>query len=141
MLCVEDWLDALNWARSIGGVSATMARSDRNLKVLSDWVARTPWVEFLARDPATRSNTSVCFVVADPAVAALDRDGREAFSRGIAATLDKEGVAYDIAYYRDAPPGLRIWAGATIEASDLEILTEWLDWAYAVQQASLAKAA
>jgi phosphoserine aminotransferase len=141
MLCVEDWLDALNWARSIGGVSATMARSDRNLKVLSDWVARTPWVEFLARDPATRSNTSVCFVVADPAVAALDRDGREAFSRGIAATLDKEGIAYDIAYYRDAPPGLRIWAGATIEASDLEILTEWLDWAYAVQKASLAKAA
>ncbi len=141
MLCVEDWLDALNWARSIGGASATMARSDRNLKVLSDWVARTPWIEFLANDPAVRSNTSVCFVVADPAVAALDHDGREAFSRGIAGTLDKEGVAYDIAYYRDAPPGLRIWAGATIEASDLEILTEWLDWAFAIQKASLAKAA
>jgi phosphoserine aminotransferase len=141
MLCVEDWLDALNWARSIGGASETMARCDRNLKVLSDWVARTPWIEFLAKDPATRSNTSVCFVVADPAISALDRDGREAFSRGIAGLLDKEGVAYDIAYYRDAPPGLRIWAGATIEASDLEILTEWLDWAFAVQKASLAKAA
>jgi phosphoserine aminotransferase len=141
MLCVEDYLDALNWARSIGGVSATIARSDKNLKVFTDWVAKTPWIEFLATDRATRSNTSVCFVVADPAIAALDDAGREAFSRGIASTLDKEGVAHDIAYYRDAPPGLRIWAGATIEASDLEILTEWLDWAYAVQKASLAKAA
>jgi phosphoserine aminotransferase len=141
MLCVEDWLDALNWAKSIGGVSATVARSDRNLKVLSDWVARTPWVEFLAKDPALRSNTSVCFVVADPAVAALDHDGREAFARGIAGMLDKEGVAHDIAYYRDAPPGLRIWAGATIEASDLAILTEWLDWAFAIQKASLKAAA
>jgi phosphoserine aminotransferase len=122
-------------------VSATIARSDRNLKVFVDWVGRTPWIEFLANDPAIRSNTSVCFVVADPAVAALDDAGREAFARGIAGALDKEGVAHDIAYYRDAPPGLRIWAGATIEASDLEILTEWLDWAYAVQKAALAKAA
>jgi phosphoserine aminotransferase len=141
MLCVEDYLDALNWAKSLGGVKGTMARSDANLKVLSDWVARTPWVEFLARDPATRSNTSVCLSIVDPAVTALDHAGQEAFARAVAGALDKEGVAYDIAFYRDAPPGLRIWSGATIEASDLAILTEWLDWAFAGQKATLAKAA
>ncbi len=141
MLCVEDYLDALNWAKSVGGAKGTMARSDINLKVLSDWVARTPWVEFLAADPALRSNTSVCLSIVDPAVRVLDHAGQEAFARGIAGALDKEGVAYDIAFYRDAPPGLRIWAGATIEASDLQILTEWLDWAFAGQKAALSKAA
>ncbi len=141
MLCVEDYLDALNWAKSVGGAKGTMARSDANLKVLSDWVARTPWVAFLAADPALRSNTSVCLSIVDPAVTVLDHAGQEAFARGIAGALDKEGVAYDIAFYRDAPPGLRVWAGATIEASDLQILTEWLDWAFAGQKAALSKAA
>ena len=99
--------------------------------MLADWAAKTPWIDFFAADPATRSNTSVCLKVVDPAVTALDLAGQEAFVRAIAARLDKEGVAYDIAFHRDAPPHFRIWAGATIEASDLAALTEWLDWGFA----------
>ena len=138
MLCVEDYLDALNWAKSLGGLSATIARADANAKVLFDWVDKTDWVENLAREPATRSNTSVCLKIVDPAVTALDDAAQGAFAKKIVAVLDNEGVAFDIASYRDAPAGLRIWAGATIEASDLSALTQWLDWAFAQTKASLA---
>ena len=141
MLCVEDYLDALAWAKSVGGLGGLMARADANFRVLADWAARTPWIDFFAEDPATRSNTSVCLKVVDPAVTALDLAGQEAFVRAIAARLDKEGVAHDIAFHRDAPPHFRIWAGATIEAGDLAVLTEWLEWAFAIEKASLKQAA
>ncbi len=141
MLCVEDFLDTLKWAKSVGGLKGLMARADTNFKVLADWAERTPWIDFLPEDPATRSNTSVCLKIVDPEVTRGDRAAQEAFMKAIVARLDKEGVAYDINSHRDAPPHLRIWAGATIEASDLAILTEWLEWAYAVEKAALAKAA
>jgi phosphoserine aminotransferase len=141
MLCVEDYLDALEWAKSIGGLKALQARADANAKTIADWVARTPWIDFLTRDPALRSNTSVCLKVVDPAVARLSADAQAAFVKGIAAALEKEGVAYDIDAYRDAPPGLRIWCGSTVERSDVEALTPWLDWAYAKAKAALAAAA
>ncbi|MEX2319494.1 MAG: phosphoserine transaminase, partial [Bauldia sp.] len=141
MLCVEDYLDALQWAKSVGGLAGLRARADANFKVLADWAERAPWIDFFAEDPATRSNTSVCLKVIDPDVTRLDLAAREAFVRAIAARLDKEGVAHDIAFHRDAPPHFRIWAGATIEVSDLAALTEWLDWGYAVEKAGLAKAA
>ena len=141
MLCVEDYLDALNWAKSVGGLKGLQARSDANAKVLADWVAKTAWIDHLAKKPETRSNTSVCLVVADPAVTKLTLDEQAAFAKGIASMLEKEGVAYDIAYYRDAPPGLRIWCGATIETKDVEALTPWLDWAFEQAKAALPKAA
>ncbi|MCK7613188.1 phosphoserine transaminase [Roseibium sediminicola] len=140
MLCVEDYLDALKWADGLGGLTALRARADNNLKVLADWVARTDWVDFLAEDPAIRSNTSVCLKVTDPGIQALSADDQAAFAKGLAGALDAEGVAYDIGAYRDAPSGLRIWAGATVEASDLEALTAWLDWAYQAQKAKLPQA-
>ena len=141
MLCVEDYLDALTWAKSAGGLGGLRARADANAKVIADWVARTPWIDFLARDPALRSNTSVCLKVVDPAVGRLAADAQAAFVKAIAAALDKEGVAYDIDAYRDAPPGLRIWCGSTVERSDLEALTLWLDWAFANAKDALAQAA
>jgi phosphoserine aminotransferase len=141
MLCVEDYLDALEWAKSVGGLSGLRARADANAKVIADWVARTAWIDFLARDPALRSNTSVCLKVADPAVNRLTPDAQAAFVKSVAAALDKEGVAYDIDAYRDAPSGLRIWCGSTVEKSDVEALTLWLDWAYANAKDALAKAA
>ncbi|RCS23723.1 phosphoserine transaminase [Phyllobacterium salinisoli] len=141
MLCVEDYLDALHWAKSIGGLDALIARADRNFAVIDSWGRRTPWVANLAVKPETRSNTSVCLTIVDPEVTALDADAQAAFAKGIVSALDKEGVAYDIGAYRDAPSGLRIWAGATIEASDVEALTGWLDWAFANQKAALKKAA
>lgn len=141
MLCVEDYLDALAWAKSVGGLAGTVARSDANAKVLADWAARTPWIDFLAVSPALRSNTSVCLKVVDPAVMRLAADAQAAFAKSLAGLLEKEGVACDIAYYRDAPPGLRIWCGATVEASDVEALTPWLDWAFAQTKAALPKAA
>jgi phosphoserine aminotransferase len=141
MLCVEDYLDALQWAKSIGGLKALIARADANTKVIADWVARTPWVEFLAKVPATRSNTSVCLKVVDPAVTQLAPEAQAAFAKSLAAAVEKEGVAYDIAAYRDAPPGLRIWCGATVEASDVDALTQWLDWAFAKTRDALPKAA
>jgi phosphoserine aminotransferase len=141
MLCVEDYLDTLAWAKSIGGVAATVARSDANAKALGDWVAATPWIAYLAKNAAERSNTSVCLVVVDPAVTRLSADDQAAFAKTLAALLEKEGVAYDIAYYRDAPPGLRIWCGATVETSDIEALAPWLDWAFAEAKAALPKAA
>src|SRR6516162_2521975 len=121
MLCVEDYLDALNWAKSIGGLKALIARADANTKVIADWVTGTPWVEFLARVPATRSNTSVCLKVVDPAVTSLSADAQSAFAKALAGAVEKEGAGYDLGHYRDAPAGLRIWCGATIEASDVEI--------------------
>lgn len=141
MLCVEDYLDALDWATSIGGLKGLRARSDANFKVLADFVAKTPWIDFLATDPATRSNTSVCLVVADPEVKALAPAAQEAFAKTLASSLEKAGVAYDIGAYRDAPAGLRIWAGATVETSDLEALLPWLDWAFASAKAGLKQAA
>jgi len=141
MLCVEDYLDALSWARSIGGLRALIARSDANAKAIADWVARTPWIDFLAREPALRSNTSICLKVVDPAITALPADAQAAFVKSVAAALEKEGVAYDIDAYRDAPPGLRVWCGATVEASDVEALTLWLDWAFAKAKEALPKAA
>ena len=141
MLCVEDYLDALEWAKSVGGLKALHARADANAKTIADWVARTAWIDFLARDPALRSNTSVCLKVVDPAVNRLAPDAQAAFVKNIAAALDKEGIAYDIDAYRDAPAGLRIWCGSTVERSDVEALTLWLDWAYAKAKDALAKAA
>jgi phosphoserine aminotransferase len=141
MLCVEDFIDTLLWAKSIGGLDALIARADANAAVIAGWVAATPWVDFLARDERTRSNTSVCLKVVDPAVVALPVEGQTAFVKALAAALETEGVAYDVAGHRDAPPGLRIWCGATVEASDLRELTPWLDWAYAAAKDALRKAA
>jgi phosphoserine aminotransferase len=141
MLCVEDYLDTLAWGKSVGGLKALIARADANAKVIAEWVARTPWIAFLARDPATRSNTSVCLKVVDPAVLKLPADTQAKFVKGIAAVLEKEGIAYDIDAYRDAPSGLRIWCGATVERSDIEALTLWLDWAYAQAKDAIPKAA
>jgi phosphoserine aminotransferase len=140
MLCVEDYLDALRWAAGIGGLAELKARADANLGVLEAWVAKTPWVDFLAAERAIRSNTSVCLKVVDPAVEALPADGQAAFAKRLAQALEKEGVALDIGGYRDAPPGLRIWCGATVEQDDLEALTPWLDWAFAQTAAELLPA-
>ena len=137
MLCVEDYLDALKWAKSIGGLKTLMKRADENFAVLDKFVAKTPWIEFLAKEPETRSNTSVCFKIVDPAVVKLDADKQAAFAKAIVNRLEKAGVAHDIGAYRDAPSGLRIWAGATIEAHDLQALTEWLDWAFKAEKAAL----
>ena len=128
MLCVEDYLDALRWADQIGGLAGLRARADANAGVIFKWIARTPWITNLAVDPATRSNTSVCLRFADPQIGA---DAQAELAARIAALLEAEGVAYDIKNYRTAPPGLRIWCGATVEQRDLELLTPWLDWAYA----------
>ena len=141
LLCVEDYIDALHWAKGLGGLDALIARADANAKAIGDWVARTPWVDFLARVPATRSNTSVCLKVVDREVASISADAQAAFAKGLASLLEKEKVAFDIGAYRDAPPGLRIWCGATVETSDVEALTHWLDFAFAQEKARLAKAA
>ena len=141
MLCLEDYLDTLEWAKSVGGLPALHARADVNARVIAEWVERTKWIDFLARDPASRSNTSVCLKVVDPAVGRLAPEAQAAFVKGIAAALEKEGVAYDIDAYRDAPPGLRIWCGSTVERADVEALTQWLDWAYAKAKNALAEAA
>ena len=141
MLAVEDYLDALAWAKSIGGLDALVARADANFAVVDAFVARSSWLGHLAADPATRSNTSVCLSIVDAEVAALDADGQAAFARGLAAALEKEGVAFDIGAYRDAPPGLRIWCGATVETADLQALMPWLDWAFSAQKAALRAAA
>jgi phosphoserine aminotransferase len=141
MLCVEDYLDALNWAKSLGGLGALMARADTNFKTIQDHADASAWLENLAVDPATRSNTSVCLKIVDPAVTALSDEDQAAFAKGMVSALDKEGVAFDLGAYRDAPPGLRIWAGATVEASDLAALMPWLDWAFETQKAALKAAA
>lgn len=130
MMCVEDYLDALTWAEGIGGLGALHARADANSRVLYDWIDATSWVACLAADPATRSNTSVCMTFADPDVAGLSAEEQAAVAGAMVGMLAAEGVALDIASYRDAPPGLRIWTGATVDAADLAALTPWLDWAY-----------
>src|ERR1700743_2520802 len=141
MLCVEDYLDALDWAKSVGGLKGLMARADANTKVLADWKAKTPWVDFLAKDPAIRSNTSVCLKVIDPAITSLTPDAQIDFIKKLVGLVEKEGAGYDFAGHRDAPAGLRIWCGATIEASDVALLTQWIDWAFAEIKAQLPKAA
>lgn len=141
MLCVEDYLDALNWGKSVGGLKGMIARADANTKVLSDWVAKTPWIDFLAQDPAIRSNTSVCLKVVDSTITSLPPESQADFAKKLVGAIEKEGAGYDFGYYRDAPPGLRIWCGATVEASDVALLTQWIDWAFAEAKASLAKAA
>jgi phosphoserine aminotransferase len=134
MLAVEDALDGLLWAERIGGLDALIARSLANLELIEAWVEATPWIAFLARRRETRSSTSICLKIADPAVAALPPERQAGFIKGLTARLAEEGVAYDIAGYRDAPPGLRLWGGATVEAADLEALLPWLDWAFAEQR-------
>lgn len=141
LLCVEDYLDALAWADGVGGLAGLIGRAEGNLAVLEAWVANTGWVDFLAADKAIRSSTSVCLKIVDPWFASLDADAQAAVPKKVAGLLDAEGVAHDIAGYRDAPPGLRIWCGGTVERADLEALTPWLDWAYEQVKSELAKAA
>jgi len=131
MLCVEDAIDSLDWAASVGGLKGLIARSEANLAAIAAWVEKTPWVRFLAEEAKSRSCTSVCLAFADPWFAALSPDGQAETAKRVASLVEAEGVAYDIASYRDAPPGLRIWAGATIETRDIAALLPWLDWAYA----------
>lgn len=140
MLCVEDALDAMAWGERIGGLSAMRARADANLAALEAWAAKTPWAAFLAEDKAIRSNTSVCLKVVSPEVTALSPDAQADFAKKLASVLEKEGAAYDIGGYRDAPAGLRIWCGATVETADIEALTPWLDWAYATVASELVAA-
>jgi phosphoserine aminotransferase len=140
LLATEDYLDALKWAQSIGGIAALQARANANAKVLADWVGRTPWVDFLAPVEATRTNTGVCLKVVDERVTSLPAAGQAEFAKNLAAILEKENVAVDAASYRSAPPGLRIWCGATVEQSDLQALTPWLDWAFATCVAPLSQA-
>ncbi len=141
MLCLHDYLDALDWVESVGGLAGTIARSNANAAVLSDWVARTAWVDFLALVPETRSNTSICLKIVDPEIAALPPATRDAVPSRMAALLDAEDAAKDIAAHRAAPPGLRIWTGATVERSDVEALLPWLDWAFAEVKRAVLKAA
>jgi phosphoserine aminotransferase len=130
MLAVEDALDGLRWAERIGGVPALIARSEANLRLVAEWVGRTPWIGFLPRRPETRSCTSICLEVVDPALVSLPAERQRALIRSLVARLGREGVAYDIAGYRDAPPGLRLWGGATVETDDLAALLPWLEWAF-----------
>ncbi len=142
MLCVEDHLDALDWSRDIGGLDALIARADANFGVIDAWVSGSNWAAFLASDPHLRSTTSVCLKIVDPWFASLDGDDQAAAAKAVSALLDSEGVAFDVGAYRDAPPGLRIWAGATVEQGDLEALMPWLDWAFeAVKAERIATAA
>lgn len=141
MLCVEDYIDALLWSKDVGGLKGLMARADANAKVIADFVAANDWIANLAVKAETASNTSVCLKITDKDVLALDADGQANFAKGIVSLLDKEGVAYDIGHYRDAPSGLRIWAGATIETSDMQKLMPWLSWAFSTQKATLSQAA
>lgn len=138
MLCAEDALDGLRWAESVGGLDRLVARSEANLRAVADWAARTDWVDFLAEDPATRSCTSICLKIVAPWFTALPADKQAEAAKRMATMLDREGVAYDIGGYRDAPPGLRIWGGATVEASDVQALLPWLDWAQAVVASEFA---
>ncbi|MBR0643531.1 phosphoserine transaminase [Plastoroseomonas hellenica] len=131
MLCVEDAIDGLRWAEGVGGLEGLIARSERNLAAIAGWVAQSDWCDFLADDPATRSCTSICLKIKAPWFAALDAEAQAAAAKKLASLLEKEGVALDAGAYRDAPPGLRIWGGATVETADIEALLPWLDWAFA----------
>ena len=136
MICIEDAVDAMEWGLEVGGLKALQRRADANEKAISDWVAKTGWIDFLAADPAVRSNTSVCLKIVDPEVAALDDEAQAKLAKAVVSRLDKEGVAYDIGGYRDAPTGFRIWCGSTVETADLVALTPWLDWAFAEEKAA-----
>ena len=137
LLCVEDYIAALEWAQSLGGLEALVGRADANADAVAQWVAVTPWVDFLAKEPATRSNTSVCLCIAASDITSQPADAQAAFAKGMTSLLAAEGVAYDIGSYRDAPPGLRIWCGGTVERSNVERLLPWLDWAYETQRQTL----
>lgn len=141
MLCVEDHLDALAWSRDVGGLKGLIGRSEGNLAAIADWVGRTGWVDFLADEPAQRSCTSVCLKIVDPWFTALDNKAQAAVAKSIAGLLEAENVALDINGYRDAPPGLRVWTGATIEHADVVALLPWLDWAFARVRAESRAAA
>ncbi|MFK5977716.1 MAG: phosphoserine transaminase [Rhizobiaceae bacterium] len=141
MLCVEDYLDTLNWGKSVGNLEGLIARADANTSVIADFVERNDWIAHLAVEPETRSNTSVCLTISHPEVLALDDAGQASFAKAIVSMLDAEGVAFDIGAYRDAPAGFRIWCGATIEKSDVEALVLWLEWAFAQQLSTLKAAA
>jgi phosphoserine aminotransferase len=141
MLCAEDALDALKWAEEIGGLDSLIARSEANLAAVAAWVEKSDWADFLAEDPATRSCTSICLKITADWFTALPEDAQAAAAKRIAAMLDDRGVAYDIGAYRDAPPGLRLWGGATVEASDMEALLPWLDWAAATVANDVKQAA
>ena len=141
MLCVEDYIDALEWAQSVGSLQGLIARCDANAKAVADFVAKKPFLGFLAKDPATRSNTSVCLTFIDPAITALAPEAQAAFAKDVAALLEKEGVGLDLGSYRDAPPGLRIWCGATVEASDVAALMPWIEWAFETVKSGLVKTA
>ena len=140
MLCVEDYIDALLWAQSVGGLDGLIARADANTACLNELVASHDGIDFLATDPVTRSNTSVCLIFTDPVVKALSADQQAAFAKSVASLLEKEGVAFDIGAYRDAPAGLRIWCGATVEKSDVALLAQWIVWAVAEAKAGLKAA-
>jgi len=141
MLCVEDALDSLKWAESIGGLPALIARSRTNLKAIEEWVAQSSWAAFLAEEKSSRSSTSICLKIKDPAFSALSGDEQSAHAKSIVSMLEKERAAYDIGAYRDAPVGLRIWGGATVETSDIQALLPWLDWAYGQAKAAFSAAA
>lgn len=137
LLCTEDYIDALKWGAQLGGLEALYARANANSKTLYDWAAKTPWVAPLADDPATWSNTGVCLKFEDPKISALDEEGKAAFAKKVVGLLEKDGVALDAAAYRTAPPGLRIWCGATVEQSDIAALIPWIEWAFATASAEL----
>lgn len=139
LLCVEDWLFALRWAASVGGLAETIRRSSASAAALFSWVERTPWVEPLAARPEIRSNTSVCLKIVDPRVTRLDASAQREFARGLAGLLEKEGVGFDLAAHKASPPGLRVWCGPTVDTADVEALTPWLDWAFAATVADLAE--
>jgi phosphoserine aminotransferase len=141
MLCVEDYRDALLWAESIGGLPALIKRSEANLAAVASWVARTPWVDFLAEREDTRSCTSICLKISDPWFRSLSAEGQAAAAKSLSDKLEKEGVAFDAGSYRDAPPGLRLWGGATVETADLEALFPWIDWAWSHVRETAQKSA
>jgi phosphoserine aminotransferase len=141
MLCVEDYRDALIWAESLGGLPGLIRRSEANLAAVAGWVARTPWVDFLAEREDTRSCTSICLKIVDPWFLSLPPEGRAAAAKSLSDLLEKEGVALDAGSYRDAPPGLRLWGGATVETADLEAMFPWADWAWDQIRATAQKTA
>ena len=131
LLCTEDYIQALDWVDSIGGLQAMHERSNTSLKILEDWAERTDYIDHLCQDPSVRSNTGVCFTIADPRVTALELDEQESFVKKMVGLVEKEGAGYDFNGYRDAPPGLRIWVGGSVEPSNVEKLLPWIDWAFA----------
>jgi phosphoserine aminotransferase len=137
MLCVEDYIDALKWSKKVGGLTGLMKRADSNTRAITSWVKQTPWIDFLAVKPKTRSNTSVCLRFTDPAVTKLSADDQANFAKGIVAYLEKEGVGLDLGHYRDAPPGLRIWCGCTVQARDVKALLPWIEKAFSAERAKL----